>query len=304
METVRNFDGLGKLFRNLPRLCQAVIVCPDDEHTEYVISRCLEEKSARFTLVTTNPESDFISSILSKYPDAVTVVPAQTKDDAAAKGVSIVREGNGDVLVKGNINTDNLLRAVLNKESGLLPKGRVLSHVTAVEAEAYNKLLLFSDAAVIPNPTYEQFDAMISYDTNVAVALGVKKPNVALIHFTEKVNEKFQITLDYVELKKNAAEGKYGDAVVDGPMDAKTAVDSHSAMMKGISSEVPGNADILIFPNLEASNTFYKTVSFFGHAKMAGLILGPDVPVVVPSRADSAESKYYSLALACVVALK
>lgn len=115
-----------------------------------------------------------------------------------------------------------------------------------------------------------------------------------------KVNEKFPHTLDYVQLKEEARAGKFGAAFIDGPMDAKTACDSHSGEIKGLSSPVVGNADIMIFPNIESGNTFYKTLSLFGDANMAGMLTGTVAPVVVPSRSDSGNSKFYSLALACL----
>jgi len=206
------------------------------------------------------------------------------------------------VLMKGIINTDNLLRAVLNKEHGLLPKGHILSHVTVAEIPTYNKLLFFSDAAVIPRPTLDHFDAMIRYNLDVCRRMGIDTPRVALIHCTEKVNEKFPHTLDYVTLKERAEAGEYGDMFLDGPMDAKTACDAHSGEVKGISSPVVGHADMLIFPNIESSNTFYKAISLFGQACMAGMLTGTTAPVVLPSRADSDNSKYYSLVLACTMA--
>lgn len=164
----------------------------------------------------------------------------------------------------------------------------------------YNKLLFFSDAAVIPRPTLAQFEAMLKYDLEVCRRLGISEPRVALIHCTEKINEKFPHTLDYAVLKERAASGAYGSMFLDGPMDVKTACDAHSGEVKGISSPVVGHADLLIFPNIESGNTFYKTVSLFGDANMAGMLRGTIAPVVVPSRADSGNSKYYSLALACV----
>jgi phosphate butyryltransferase len=141
---------------------------------------------------------------------------------------------------------------------------------------------------------------MIANDLALCRTLGCEEPRVALIHCTEKINEKFPHTLSYVELKKEAQEGRFGKVFIDGPMDAKTACDKHSGEIKGLSSPVVGNADILIFPNIESGNTFYKTLSLFGDANMAGMLTGTIAPVVVPSRSDSGNSKYYSLVLACL----
>ena len=202
--------------------------------------------------------------------------------------------------MKGTLNTDNLLRAVLNKEYGLLEKGHVMTHVTVVEIPSYDKLLVFSDAAVCPRPTDEQFKAILGYVLGVCRSLGAESPKVALIHCTEKVSEKFPHTLSYESMKEMARNGEYGDCCVDGPMDVKTACDSDSGAIKGISSPVVGNADALIFPNIESGNVFYKTLTLFAKAETAGMLCGTTAPIVVASRADSGESKFNSLALACL----
>ena len=300
MEPIQDFAGLISRLRSLNKRKRVAVVCPNDAHTEYVILRSLKEGFADFLLVADTPHLINAEYIHRQFPDHVKVYEATGPDKAAQEGVALVREGHADVLMKGIINTDNLLRAVLNKEHGLLPKGNVLSHVTVAQIPLYNKLLFFSDAAEIPRPKLEHFDAMIRYDVEVCRRMGIDEPRVALIHCTEKVNEKFPHTLDYVALKERAEAGEYGQMFLDGPMDVKTACDSHSGEVKGISSPVVGHADMLIFPNIESGNTFYKTVSLFGDANMAGMLLGTTAPVVVPSRADSGNSKFYSLVLACV----
>ena len=234
-------------------------------------------------------------------PEHVEIVEAESPEDASVKGVTLIHEGKGDVLMKGLVNTDVILRAVLNKEYGLLPKGTIMSHLTVAETPFYNKLLFFSDVAVIPHPTLEQFDAMVRYDVEICRKLGIEKPRVALIHFTEKVNPKFQHTLDYEELKRRAAEGVYGEVIIDGPMDVKSACDLESCKDKGIETPIAGQADVVIFPNIESGNTFYKTMSLFGKSINAGILCGTSVPVIITSRADTGLSKYYSLALACKV---
>jgi phosphate butyryltransferase len=238
--------------------------------------------------------------IRDEYPSFVKVYEADNMDVAARKAVELIRSGEADVLMKGIINTDNLLKAVLDKEKGLLPKGRVLTHITLAQIPAYPKFIFFSDSAVIPRPTYEQFRAMILYAVSVCHHCGLEEPRVALIHCSEKVNEKFPHTLDYVKLKADAVDGVFGQMQLDGPMDVKTACDLHSGDIKGLSSPVVGNADVLIFPNIESGNTFYKAVSLFARADMAGILQGTVCPVVVTSRSDSSISKYYSLALACI----
>jgi len=152
-------------------------------------------------------------------------------------------------------------------------------------------------------PTLQQYRVMIKNNLSLCRALGVTQPRVALVHCSEKVNEKFPQTLSYVQLKAEASSGLFADVFMDGPMDAKTACDRHSGEIKGLSSPVTGNADMLVFPDIEAGNTFYKTITLFGDANIAGMLTGTKVPVVVPSRSDSGNSKFYSLALACLASI-
>ena len=249
-------------------------------------------------------KADIARRLAADYPDKVTLIVAEDDDDAARHAVKEVREGRADVLMKGSLNTDNLLRAVLNKEEGILIKGSVLTHIAVADVPSLNHLLFFTDAAVIPYPTTEQFDALARYITATYRSItGGDRPRVALIHCTEKVSEKFPLTLSYEELKANAANGAYGEVEMSGPMDVKTACDAESGAIKGIVSPVVGKANCLIFPDIEAGNTFYKTLTLFGGATVAGMLVGTSAPVVVTSRADTADSKFYSLATACLKAI-
>lgn len=281
---------------------RVAVAKPADEHTTEVITRSLNEGLADFLLVADNTCGDKAESIMHDFPDNVKVYYADDDTAVAQKAVALVKEGAADVLMKGTLNTDVLLRAVLDKEHGILEKGRVLSHTTVAKIPVYNKLLIFSDAAVIPKPTTEQFDSIIRYTTEIHRKIGGDTPRVALIHCTEKTNDKFPHTLSYAEIKKRAENNAYGDIFVGGPMDIKTACDAESGKIKGICSPVVGAADILIFPNIESGNAFYKTITLFAGATTAGMLCGTSVPVVVSSRADSTTSKYCSLILACATA--
>lgn len=303
MITLKSFEDLLTRYKAHNERKRVAIVCPNDDHTEYVVRRCAQEDLADLVLVLDGNEDPDLRAFCRSYSsDKIKIVECKDVADAAREGVRIVHDGEADVLMKGSLNTDTLLHAVIDKEGGrgLIERGTVMSHITLVEAPVYHKLLMFSDAAVIPNPTLEQFEAMIEYDCRIARKLGIERPKIALVHFTEKVNPRFQVTSDYETLKQYAAEGRFGDVSVAGPMDVKTACDAESARLKKIGSDVVGDADILIMPDLEASNAFYKTVSYFGKARMAGLVTGTTSPVVVASRADSAESKFFSLILACM----
>lgn len=303
MNPIVNFKALPERLRSLGKRVTVAVASPADSHTEEVIERSIKEDFAQFILVAVDAKQAIAQRLAGDYPDHVRIIIATDDDDAARLAVKEVREARADVLMKGSLNTDNLLRAVLNKEHGILVKGSVLTHIAVAEVPGMNRLMFFSDAAVIPFPTTEQLDAVTKYlsDTWRSIT-GQECPRIALTHCTEKTSEKFPITISYQEVKKYAAERRYGNVCIDGPMDVKTACDAESGAIKGIASPVVGNADILIFPDIEAGNTFYKTLTYFAHATVTGMLAGTTAPVVVTSRADSADSKFYSLAVACLKA--
>ncbi len=303
MEPTVDFKALPQRLRSMAKCVTVAVACPADAHTEEVIERSISEEFAKFILVAVEQNAAVAERLHAKYPDRTAIILATDVDDASRKAVAEVHQGRAQVLMKGTVNTDNLLRAVLNKECGLLEKGHVLTHIAVAEIPGLQRLLFFTDAAVIPYPTTEQFHAQLGYiaDTYRSVT-GNDCPRVALTHCTEKVSEKFPLTLSYEELKKEAREGAFGSIEVDGPMDVKTACDAESGAIKGIASPVVGNADILIFPDIEAGNTFYKAITLFAKATVAGMLAGTTAPVVVTSRADTVESKFYSLATACMKA--
>lgn len=298
MTPLHDFSFLERQLGSMPRRTVVALACPHDTHTEYVIEWALGEGFAEFVLFTAGPLSGHLYDVTEVYGRRVKVVECADAAEASREAVAAVRRGEAEVLMKGTVNTDVLLRAVLDKQCGLLEAGRVMNHITVSHIPAYGKLLMFSDAAVVPRPTLCQFDAIVSACASACRRFGIDTPHIALTHCTEKVNPKFEHTIAYREIIDRAAAGAYGSAVVDGPMDVKTALDAESGAIKGIESPVAGCADVLIFPNIEAGNTFYKTITLFASAQTAGWLAGTTVPVVVASRADSEESKYYSLVMA------
>lgn len=299
---INNFDALIEQLRQArgPRK-RVAVVCPEDQHSFEAVRDALDRELADFILV---GNEEKLRSLPFGHPDHVSYVHQEDKDEAARTATRMVHQGEADVLMKGLINTDNLLRAVLNKQEGLLPAGGVLSHITVSQTPVRDKLTFFTDAAVIPFPTLAQRRAMLADMARVIRAFGIDEPRVALIHCSEKISPKFPVTEDYVALREMAANGEFGKIIVDGPMDVKTAVDAHSGAIKGIQSPIDGRADGLMFPDIEAGNVFYKTVLFFGDAVNAGMLMGTTAPVVLPSRSDSSLGKLYSLALACLMAGK
>lgn len=221
---------------------------------------------------------------------------------ATLEAVRMVHEGEADILMKGLVNTDIILRAILDKEKGLLPPGRVMTYNAALEIPGYHKLLFFSDPAVIPSPSLKQRTAMIKYAIASAHKFGIEQPKVALIHATEVANPKIHYMQDYLDIMDAWRKGEFGDVIMDGPVDIFLALDKERGSIKNVPTPVLGDADVLIFPNFEAANVFYKGVSLFGGAEMGGLLQGPDKPVVMTSRSESVQSKFYSIAIACILA--
>ena len=177
---------------------------------------------------------------MKKYPQYVSTLHIEDSDEAAREAVRIVREGGADILMKGIINTDNLLRAILDKEHGLLPKGKILTHLAVMQIPTYDKLLFFSDAAVIPRPTLQQRIEMIWYAIHTCRHFGIEQPRIALIHCTEKVSAKFPHSLDYVNIVELAEAGEFGNVIIDGPLDVKTSCEKTSGNIKGIVSPIDG----------------------------------------------------------------
>lgn len=227
-------------------------------------------------------------------------IDGETPEDAAAKGVQMIHDGKADILMKGLIGTDLLLKAILHKEKGLLPAGHVLTHISVAEMPTYHKLLFFSDAAVIPYPTHEQRIEQVRYAADICRKMGIKEPRIALIHCSEKPSPKFPFVDGYQEIKQMAEMNTFGPCLVDGPLDVKSACSLHALKAKGISSVLNGEADVLIMPDIEAGNAFYKSMTLFAGAHTAGVLCGTQCPVVVPSRGDSTEAKYNSILFALV----
>ncbi len=217
---------------------------------------------------------------------------------AVAEAVRLYRENKADLIMKGLVPTSTLLKAVLNKETGVPPKG-ILSHVTVFEARGENRLMLLTDAGVNIRPNLQRKADILNNALGVARALGMERPKAAILAATEKVNfPAMPATLDADLLAKMAAEGAFGKADVAGPMALDIAVSPQAARTKRVVNAVAGCADILCAPDIESGNILYKALSSLVRVPMAGVVVGSAVPVVVPSRGDPSQNKFYSLALA------
>jgi phosphotransacetylase len=233
--------------------------------------------------------------------EQIRVVDAPHSHAAAAKAVELVRQGEAELLMKGSLHSDELLSAVLAKETGLRT-GRRISHVFIMDVPTYHKVLIVTDAAVNIAPTLEDKVDICQNAIDLAVSLGVTVPKIAILAAVETVNSKMQATLDAAALCKMAERGQIKGGLLDGPLAFDNAIDSEAARIKGIVSKVAGDPDILLVPDLESGNMLAKQLSFLANADSAGLVLGARVPIVLTSRADSVRSRIASCGVAMLVA--
>ena len=229
------------------------------------------------------------------------IVEAADGRMAAAKAVELVRQGKAELLMKGSLHTDELLGAVVARETGLRT-GRRLSHVFILDVPTYHKALVVTDAAINIAPTLEDKVDICQNAIDLASSFGVGTPKVAILAAVETVTSKMPATIDAAALCKMAERGQIKGAIVDGPMAFDNAISKEAARIKGIRSEVAGDPDILLAPDLEAGNILAKQLAFLANADSAGLVVGARVPIILTSRADSVRSRMASCAVGMLAA--
>ncbi len=220
---------------------------------------------------------------------------------AARKAMELISLGHAQLAMKGKIETGHFLRAALDKEVGIRI-GKLLTHVGIFEIPGFDRLIFISDAGVVVAPTLEEKVAIVQNAIDVAQALGIECPRVAILAATEMVNPKLPSTLDAANLSKMADRGQIKGGIVDGPLALDNAISEESARIKGIQSPVAGKADILITPDIEAGNVLAKAITYFAGGKMAGVVVGGKCPLIVASRSDPHETKLVSIALGVLLA--
>jgi phosphotransacetylase len=229
------------------------------------------------------------------------LVDAAHSHEAALKAVELVRSGEAAVLMKGSLHTDELLGAVVRRESGLRTERR-LSHVFFMDVPTYHKPLIVTDAAINIAPTLSEKADICRNAIDLAHVLGVPLPKVAILSAVENINERILSTMEAASLCKMAERGQIVGALLDGPLAMDNAISREAAQIKGIESAVAGDADILLVPDLVAGNILAKQLSFMANADAAGIVLGARVPIVLTSRADSVRARLTSCALAVLLA--
>jgi len=296
MLAIKSFSELTAHLQQLKNIKRLVAVNPSDNHSLEAIKRAMD-----MGFITTHIIGnihDFNMDFIEENNISFTHCDNQT--EASTWAVKMVKSGNADMIMKGLVNTDVLLHAILNKEYGLVPYGNVISFVAAVETPHYQKLMFITDPAVIPSPNLRQRIAMINYAIDTAKKFGIIQPKIALLHGTEKMNHKLNFMTDYQTILDKAKEGAFGEIIIDGPLDLFLAVNPELGKIKKIDTPIKGDADILVFPDLDAANIFYKSMITFAHAQIGGMTFGTEKPVILTSRSDSIETKFNSIALACL----
>jgi phosphate butyryltransferase len=294
-ELVSQVKATGRKYR-------IAVAWAQDANTIGALRQAFDDGFAVPVMIGIRSEIERVASDAGISVDGFEIIEARGEKEAAAIAVSLTKSGMADVVMKGLIGTDKFLRAVMDKENGILPAGAIMSYVCAIELPARKKLLFITDPAVIPFPDLDQKVAMANYAIDMANRFGIEKPAVALIGASEKVSRTFTNSIDYSVMCKMADRGQIKSCIMDGPLDIFLACDPESIAIKGVDTPINGEADILLFPDIESCNPFYKGLMLFGGGELAGIICGTTKPVVVMSRSESEKSKYYCIALSCLMA--
>lgn len=300
MMDIKNFNDLLGAAQKQPEK-RVVVVNGVDENTIEALNLAVEMGFVTPILTGSRQKILDVLNILKIDASKYRIFDAESPKEAAEKAVELVNAGEADLIMKGMVSTDKFMRVLLKKEYGLIPAGGTLSHISVMDNPNYHKLLIFSDAGVIPYPDLKQKILMTGYLINAAQRLGIQNPKVAVIAPTEQIIISIQSCMDGATIAKMSEHGQIEGGMVDGPMALDVALDRDSAEIKGFTSPVAGDADCLLFPNIDAANVFYKTNSKLAKAEMSGIIAGAKVPVVVSSRGDSEKTKLNSIALASLL---
>lgn len=298
MLAIRSFSELTSHLKQVSKSKNLVVVNPVDANSLEAINRAVDMGFVSAQIIG-NPK-DYDIQALEKQ-QGIHFIACGDPVVASAMAVEMVKSGDADILMKGMVNTDVLLHAVLKKGTGLVPYGNVVTFIAAIEIPGYPKLLFITDPAVIPEPNVRQRTAIIRYAIDTARNFGISQPKVALLHGTEKMNPKLNFMSDYKKMLELGQAGEFGDAIVAGPLDLFLAINPELGKIKQVDSPIAGDADILIFPSFVSANIFYKSMVTFAHAEIGGMLFGTDKPVVLTSRSDSAATKFNSIALACLM---
>ncbi len=278
----------------------AIIAGANDSHVLEAVKKAKAEGIINPILIGEKIKIEQLAKEIGYDISSTQIIDVSGEVNIAKKAIEMMHNDEADLLIKGLINTAVILKWVLNKDYNL-NLGKVLSHVALMEIPKRDKILFISDAALNILPDIEQKISITENAINLARKLGYEKPKVAILSSNEKVSDKLVSSKDAAIISKMGERNSFGPVIIDGPLALDIAISKEALDLKGIASPVEGDADILILPNIDAANALYKSLIYFADAETAGVIVGSRKPVVVTSRADSAISKLYSIALASLL---
>ena len=299
---ITNFEEIFDVLRSKSKK-RLVAAWAVDDHTVTAAGKAVQLGIVEATLVGDKDKILAVCEAEKLDPALFTIVDNKDELKSIAQAVSMVKNGEGDILMKGLCSTDKYMRGILNKENGLLPPKAVLSHVSVLQNPNYHKLLIISDMAVIPAPDFKQKQAEVKYLVKTAKALGIEKPKVAAVAATEQMLDGMPACVEAALLAKMSDRGQISGCVLDGPLALDVALSKEAVAIKKLKSEVAGDTDCLLFPNIESANVFYKTnTQMCPGVRTAAIVAGASAPCVLSSRADSIDTKLNSIALAALTA--
>lgn len=280
---------------------KVAVAAADDLPVLEAIRTAYESKMVIPILVGNAKKVEEIAKQVGLSLDNIEVIDARSPEEASRLAVALVRQGKADILMKGMVVTATFLRAVVDKENGLLKGNALLSHFSISECPTYHKLLGVTDAAMNIKPDFSEKVKILNNAVNVLRSLGYDMPKVAVVSSMETVNPKVDTTVHAAMMTVMNKRGQIKNCMVDGPLAVDNAISKEAALHKGIVSDVAGDADIILTPDLDSGNILYKTLNFLVKATTAAIITGASAPIVLTSRADSDKAKHISLALACTM---
>ena len=298
---IRKLEQMFEVLRSKPKK-RLVAAYANDDHTICAVNAAVKEGLIEATLLGDEAVIREVCKSENIDPNNFKIINEPVDTKAAAMACDIINAGEADILMKGLLPTDKYMRAILNKEHGLCPPNVTLAHVAVIENPNYHKLMVASDCAIIPLPDIKQKQQLLKYVTTVSKALGVSCPKVAMVTATEQMSPGIPACVDAAIIAKMAERGQIKGCVVEGPISLDLALDAETAAIKGMKNPVAGDADCLVFPNLEASNVFYKCCTKFDKSEVGAMLMGAKVPCVLSSRGDTSKTKLYSIALAAMLA--
>ncbi|WP_312258302.1 bifunctional enoyl-CoA hydratase/phosphate acetyltransferase [Romboutsia ilealis] len=278
------------------------VAAAEEKEVLQAVKDAVENQIIEPILVGDKDKIKLISEEIKFDLTGIKILNSNSIEESARIAVELVSTKNADFVMKGILDTSVLLKSVLNKDYGLRTDS-LLSHVVAYQIENYHKLLLLTDGGMNISPNYEQKEMILKNAIQAAKALGLDTVKVACLAAKEKVDTKMQATVDADLLQKAFVNGKFGkNVIVEGPLSFDIALSKEASDIKGFKSEVSGDIDILLVPTIEVGNGIGKSFTYMADAKSAGVIMGAKAPIVLVSRADSAESKLYSIAYGALIA--